>query len=141
MVSLIITLLNSIHCEEISGKWVKTSKAAKSNNISSITSAELTKLKRLIRFHNKPRVLLYWILGEKPPEPVSQPPPPEMMKQWQQISKWKGCGTLFDKTDKKLYIFGGSGFNWYGKCAATNKNYKIGQRKTYYCAKTVSIRS
>ena len=42
---------------------------------------------------------------------------------------------MFDKTDKKLYIFGGSGFNWYGKCAATNKNYKIGQRKTYYCAK------
>ena len=39
------------------------------------------------------------------------------------------------KTDKKIYSLGGNGLKRYGKSKATNKQYKIGQRNTYYCAK------
>ena len=115
MVCLIITLVNSINLEEIFGKWVKKSKADNSNIVSSVTSAELTKL------YNKPSVVLCWTLGEKPLEPEPQPQSYKIMKQWQEISKWNGYGTLLNKTDKKLYVFGGSGFKLYGKCTVTNK--------------------
>ena len=42
---------------------------------------------------------------------------------------------MFDKTDEKLYILGRNELEWYGKVATTTKQYKIGQRNTYYFAK------
>ena len=57
------------------------------------------------------------------------------MKQCQQVSIYNSCRTSCDKTDKKLYILGENGLEWYGKGTATNKQCKIGQRNTHYCAK------
>ena len=42
---------------------------------------------------------------------------------------------MFDKTDAKVYILGRNELEWYGKVATTTKQYKIGQRNTYCCAK------
>ena len=65
-----------------------------------------TKLKSLIKLINHLEILLGQSLEPKPPLPESQPQPYEVIKQCQQVSKCNGCGTMFDKTDEKLYIFG-----------------------------------
>ena len=69
--------------------------------------------------------------GTKPPQPEPQPQPYKVIKQCQQVSKCNGCGTLFDKTDEKLYIFGRKELEWYRKVTTTTNQYKIGQRNTY----------
>ena len=48
------------------------------------------------------------------------------MKRYQQVSKFNGCGTLTNSIKKNM---------WYGKVTSTTKQYKIGYKITYYCAK------
>ena len=85
-------------------KEAKKTKSTKRSIISSISSTDLTKLKSLIKFNNQPEVTLGQNVWPKPPQPKQQPQPYELTKQCQQVSKCNGCGTLFDKTDEKLYI-------------------------------------
>ena len=95
----------------------------------------LAKCKSLIKFNNQPEVPIGQSLGPKPPQPEPQLQPCELIKRCKQVSKCNGCGFLFDKTDEKLYILGRNELEWYGKVATTTKQYKIGQKNTYYCAK------
>ena len=92
----------------------------------------LAKCKSLIKFNNKPKVPIRQSLGPKSPQPEPQLQPYELIKQCKQVSKCNGCGFLFDKTDEKIYILGRNELEWY---ATTTKQYKIGQKDTYYCAK------
>ena len=48
---------------------------------------------------------------------------------------------MFDKTDEELYILGRNELEWYGKVTTTTKQYKIGQKGTYYWAKKRCIPS
>ena len=100
-----------------------------------ISSLELAKCKSLIKFNNQPEVPIGQCLGPKPPQPELQRQPYELIKRCKQVSKYNGCGFLFDKTDEKIYILGRNELEWYGKVATTTKQNKIGQRNTYYCAK------
>ena len=83
--------------------------------ISSISSTESVKLKSLIKFINQLEILLGQSLGPKPPQPEQQRQPYKVIKRCQQVSKCNGCGTLSDKIDEKLYIFGRKGLEWYRK--------------------------
>ena len=121
-------------------KGVKKTKSANRSIISPkiispISSLELAKCKRLIKFNNQPEVPIGQSLGPKPPQPEPQLQPYELIKRCKQISKCNGCGILFDITDGKLYILERNELEWYEKIATTTKQYKIGQRNTYYCAK------
>ena len=58
MVSLIITLVNSIYLKKISEKGAKKIKATKRNIILLISLTEVKKLKSLIKFHNQQVILL-----------------------------------------------------------------------------------
>ena len=100
-----------------------------------ISSLELAKCKSLIKFNNQQEVPIGQCLGPKPPQPELQRQPYELIKRCKQISKYNGCGFLFDKTDEKIYILRRNELEWYGKVATTTKQYKIGQKNTYYCAK------
>ena len=103
--------------------------------ISPTFSLVLAKCKSLIKFSNQPKVPIGQSLGPKPPQTEPQLHPYELIKRCKQVSKCNGCGFLFDKTDEKLYILGRNELEWYGKVATTTKQYKIGQKNTYYCAK------
>ena len=48
---------------------------------------------------------------------------------------------MFDKTDEKLRILGRNELEWYRRVTTTTKQYKIGQRSTYYWAKKRCILS
>ena len=113
----------------------KVAKKAKSSTkrsiISSISLTELTKLISLIKFLNHLEILLGQSLEPRPPQPEPQPQPYEVIKQCQQVGKCNDRGTLFDKTDEKLYIFGRKELEWYRKVTTTTKQYKTGQRNTY----------
>ena len=54
----------------------------------------------------QPEVPLDQRFGPKLPQLEPQLKPYELIKRYQQVSKCSGCGTLFDKNDKKLYILG-----------------------------------
>ena len=108
----------------------KTKSSTKRNIISSISSTELTKLKSLIKIINHLEILLGQTLEPKVSQPEPKTQPYEVIKQCQEVSKCNGCGTLFDKTDKKLYIFGRKELEWYRKVTTTTKQYKISQRNT-----------
>ena len=95
----------------------------------------LAKCKSLIKFNNQPEVPTGQSLGPKPPQQEPQLQSWGLIKRCKQVSKCNGCGFLFDKTDEKLYISGRNELEWYGKVATTTKQYKIGQKNTYYCAK------
>ena len=45
------------------------------------------------------------------------------------------CRASFHKIDTKFNILGRNEFERYEKVTVTNKQYKIGQRNTYYCTK------
>ena len=121
--------------KSISDKGAKKTKSTNRSIISPISSLEPAKCKSLIRPSNQPEVPLGQSLGPKPPQPEPQLQPYELMKRCKQVSKCHGCGFLFDKTDEKLYILGRNELEWYRKVTTTTKQYKIGQRNTYYCAK------
>ena len=57
-----------------------------------------------IKCNNQPEVPLGQSFRRKPPQSESQLYPYELIKRCQQFSKCNGCGTLFDKTDEKLYF-------------------------------------
>ena len=101
--------------------------------ISPIFSLVLAKCKSLIKFNDQPEVPIDQSVGPKPPQPEPQLQPYELIKRCKQVSKCNGCGFLFDKTDEKLYILGRNELEWY------NKQYKIGQKSMYYCAKRIYI--
>ena len=82
----------------------KIKSSTKRSIISSTSSAELTKLKSLIKFINHLEILLGQSLEPKPPQPEPQPQSYEVIKQCQQATKCNGCGAFFDKTDEN-YIF------------------------------------
>ena len=120
-------------------KGAKRTKPTKRCIISSVSSTDLTKLKNLIKCNNQPEVPLGQSLGPKPPHPEPQLQCYKLIKRCQQVSKCNSCDTLLDKTDEKLYILGRN--EWYGKVTSTTKQYKIGQRNTYYWAKKRCILS
>ena len=121
--------------KSIFDKGVKKTKSANRSIISPISSLELAKSKSLIKFNNQPEIPIGQSLGPKPPQPEPQLQLYELIKRCKQVSKCNGCGFSFDKTDEKLYNLGRNELEWYGKVATTTKQYKIGQRNTYYCAK------
>ena len=120
-------------------KGAKKTKSTKRRIISSISSTDLTKFKNLIKYNNQPKVPLGQSFGPKPPQPDPQLQPYELIKRCQQVSKCNGCDTLFDKTAGKIYISGRN--DWYGKVTNSTKQYKIGQRNTYFWAKKRCILS
>ena len=126
MISLIITLANSINLYEIFDEGAKKIKTSKRSIILTISSTELTKLKRLIKFQKTGGSVRLnpWI-----PQPEPQLQPYEIMKRCQQVSKCNGCKASFDKTGKNLDTLGGKGLEWYGKITVSNKQHKIPQRK------------
>ena len=95
----------------ISDKGAKKTKSTNRSIILLISSIKLTKFKSLIKFNNQLGVPLGQRLGPKPPQPP-QLFPYELIKRCKQASKCNGCGPLFDKTDKKLYILGRNELEW-----------------------------
>ena len=114
-------------------KGAKKNKSTKRSIISSISSTDLTKLKSLIKCNNQSEVPLGQSFGPKPPQPEPQSQPYELIKRCQQVSKSNGCGTFFEKTNKKLYILGRN--EWYRKVTTTTKVCKIDHSNTYYWTK------
>ena len=100
----------------------------------SISSTKLTKLKIVIKFSNQPEVPFFQSLGPKPPQSEPQLQPYELIKRCQQVSNYNGCSPLFDKTDEQLYILEMNELEWHRKYTANTKQYRIGQRNTYYFA-------
>ena len=107
--------------------------------ILSFSLTDLTKLKSLMKCNNQLEVPIGRSFGPKPPQLEPQLQPYDLIKRCRQVSKCKCCGTLFDKTDEKLYILGRN--EWYGKVTTITKQYKIGQRNTYNWAKKGCILS
>ena len=127
-----------VRLKSISDKGAKKTKSTNRSiisPISPISSLELTNLKNLIKFNNQLEVLLSQSLGLKPPQREPQLQPCRLIKQFKQVSKCNGCGSIFHQTDQELYILGRNELERYGKVATTTGQYKIGQRNTYYCAK------
>ena len=95
-----------VRSKSISDKGAKKTKSTNRSIISPISSLELAKCKSLIKFNNQPEVPIGQCLGPKPPQPELQRQPYELIKRCKQVSKYNGCGFLFDKTDEKLCILG-----------------------------------
>ena len=115
-------------------KVVKITKVTKRSIISLISSADLTKLKSLLKLHDQTVVPLR-CFGPNPPQPEAQFSNYDIIRQCQQISNCNGCRVSFDKIDENLYILQAIGLEWYRKGTTLIKHYKRGQRNTYYCAK------
>ena len=99
--------------KNIFDKRAKKTKSTKRSIISSISSTDLIKLESLIKCNNQPEVSLGQRFGLKPLQSELQLQPYKLTKRCQQVSKCNGCGTLFDRTDEKLYILGRN--EWYEK--------------------------
>ena len=82
MVSLIITLVNSIYLKDIFEKGAMKIKTTKRSIILLISSTETIKLKSFIKFHNQLVIPLSWSLGPTSPENQWEPQlhPYEIMK-------------------------------------------------------------
>ena len=91
-------------------------------------------MKIVIKFSNQQEVPFFQSLGPKPPQSEPQLHPYELIKRCQQVSNYNGCSPLFDKTDEQLYILEMNELEWHRKYTANTKQYRIGQRKTYYFA-------
>ena len=110
-----------VRSKSTSDKGAKKTKSTKRSINSSVSSTELIKLKSVIKLINQLEIPLGQSLGPKPPQPEPQPQLYEVIKRCQQVSNCNGCGTFFDKTDKKLYILGRKELEWYGKVITTTK--------------------
>ena len=92
---------------------------------------ELTKLKSLIKLNDQTKVPLGQNLKSKTPVPEPHFQPYKIIKRCQQVSKCNGCGTLFDKTDEKLYISGRNKLERYGIRNRLNEHVLLYQKEMH----------
>ena len=70
-----------------------------------------------------------------PPMPETQMQPYNLFLRFGNVSKCHGCGSPFDKTSEKLYVFGRKEEHWWPKVHKdiAEKQRCLGKRTFYYC--------